>query len=182
MSEISIIVSGFGGQGVLSAGKIIAMSGMLEGKEVSWLPSYGPEMRGGTANCSVIISDDAIGSPLLNECDVLIALNKPSMEKFSKVVKPGGSIIFDSSLASRSLSRTDIKEISVPASAIASEMGNMTYAGIILLGVLSYSKKCFKKESFEKALYKILPENKHKLIPEEIKAFERAEKYTKKRK
>lgn len=134
MAEFSLIIAGFGGQGVLSAGKLVATAGLIEGKEVSWLPSYGPEMRGGTANCSVVISDELIGSPLISNCDALIALNKPSLEKFESAVKPNGIIIVDSALVHIAPKRKDITFIAIPASEIASEMGNMTFAGIILLG------------------------------------------------
>lgn len=177
MSEFSIIVSGFGGQGVLSAGRLIATAGLNEGKEVSWLPSYGPEMRGGTANCNVIISSNPIGSPLLNECNVLIALNKPSIEKFEKYITTGGTLIYDSTLVKDTPSRKDIKIIGIPASDIASELGNMTYAGIILLGVLSHKLKAFSKTSFENALYEVLPEKKHYLIPQELEVFDKANEY-----
>jgi len=177
MPEYSIIVSGFGGQGVLSAGRLIATAGMFEEKEVSWLPSYGPEMRGGTANCAVIISDSPIGSPLLNDCDVLIALNKPSVEKFEKIIKPGGTIIYDSALVNSVPERKDIKIIPVPASKVAADLGNMTYAGILLLGALSYKLSCFTRESFEKALYEVLPESKHKMIAEELKVFDKSKEY-----
>ena len=177
MTEFSIIVSGFGGQGVLSAGRLIATAGLIENKEVSWLPSYGPEMRGGTANCNVIISDAPIGSPLLNECDVLIALNKPSVDKFEKIIKTGGTIIYDSSLVKNRPERKDINIIPIPASGVASDMGNMTYAGILLLGALSYRLSCFSRESFEKALYEVLPESKHKMIPEELDMFDKSQEY-----
>lgn len=177
MSEYSIIVSGFGGQGVLSAGRLIATAGLIEEREVSWLPSYGPEMRGGTANCSVIISDAPIGSPLLNDCDVLIALNKPSVDKFEKIIKPGGTIIYDSALVNKPPERKDINVIPVPASQIASDMGNMTYAGILLLGVLSNKLFCFSRDSFEKALYEVLPESKHRMITEELEIFDKSKEY-----
>jgi 2-oxoglutarate ferredoxin oxidoreductase subunit gamma len=173
MEEFSIIVSGFGGQGVLSAGRLIATAALIEGKEVSWLPSYGPEMRGGTANCSVIISDELIGSPLINECDVLIALNQPSLEKFESAVKPDGTIILDSSLIELRPKRTDIKVIEIAASQIASDMNNMTFAGIVLLGALSYNQKCFTRESFELALKDVLPSKKHYMIPQEMEAFDK---------
>lgn len=172
MSEFSIIISGFGGQGVLSAGKIIALAAMYEGKEVSWLPSYGPEMRGGTANCSVVISDEIIGSPLLNSCDVLIALNKPSLEKFESYVNEGGTIILDSSLIDIRPKRTDISVIAIPASNEASDRGNMAFAGVMLLGALYGKHKCYTREDFEKALKETLPEKKHHLIPEELEVFD----------
>ena len=173
MSEFSIIISGFGGQGVLSAGKMAALAAMYEGREVSWLPSYGPEMRGGTANCSVVISDENIGSPLLNACDVLIALNRPSLEKFEKVVKPGGTVILDSSLVDIRPGRNDVKTIAVPASEIASEKGNMAFAGVMLLGCLAGNHECYNRENFVKALKETLPPKKHDLIPMEMEFFDK---------
>lgn len=177
MSEFSIIISGFGGQGVLSAGRMAALAAMYEGREVSWLPSYGPEMRGGTANCSVVISDEKIGSPLLNSCDVLIALNRPSLEKFEKIVKPGGTVILDSSLVEIRPSRKDVRTIAVPASESASEKGNMAFAGVMLLGCLAGNLGCYKRDDFEKALKETLPPKKHDLIPMEMEFFDRGFTY-----
>lgn len=173
MAEFSLIISGFGGQGVLSAGRLVATAGLIENKEVSWLPSYGPEMRGGTANCSVIISDEPIGSPLVNYCNALIALNLPSLEKFESFVKPNGIIFVDSSLVHAKAKREDITFIAIPASEIASDMGNMTFAGIILLGALSYKSGIFKRDSFEEALKEVLPAKHHHLIPQEMEAFDK---------
>lgn len=173
MAEFSLIISGFGGQGVLSAGKLVATAGLIEDKEVSWLPSYGPEMRGGTANCSVVISDELIGSPLISNCDALIALNKPSLEKFESSVKPNGIIIVDSTLVHVAPKRKDINFISIPASEIASDMGNMTFAGIILLGALSCVSGSFSRNSFEEALKDVLPKKHHHLIPQEMEAFDK---------
>ncbi|NSW90537.1 MAG: 2-oxoacid:acceptor oxidoreductase family protein [Firmicutes bacterium] len=167
-----IIIAGFGGQGILSAGRILAYAGMLEGRNVSWLPSYGPEMRGGTANCHVIISDEPVGSPILNSATSLIVMNSPSLEKFEKVVVPGGIVIVDSSLVSKKPERTDLEAYQVPATMIASEMGNLTYANIILLGKLIAKTNIVSKENFVEALKYILPEKKHYMIPEEIKALE----------
>jgi 2-oxoglutarate ferredoxin oxidoreductase subunit gamma len=171
--DFSIILAGFGGQGILSAGRIVATAALLEGREVSWFPSYGPEMRGGTANCHVVISDQPIGSPIINEADVLIALNQPSLDKFIRQVKPGGLLISDCSLAPDAPTRPDIRMVPVPASGLASEMGNMTFAAIILLGCLMEQTSCFGSESFEKALRDTLPARHHRLIPAEMEAFER---------
>ncbi len=172
MRPLEVVVSGFGGQGVLSAGRLVAAAGLLEGREVSWLPSYGPEMRGGTANCHVIVSDEPIGSPVLNECDALIALNAPSLEKFESMVRPGGTILIDRTLVPEAPARSDVRLIAIEASAKASEMGNMTYAGVILLGALAQATGGFRRDSFEKALAEILPASKHALIPEEMEAFD----------
>ncbi|TYQ15452.1 UNVERIFIED_CONTAM: 2-oxoglutarate ferredoxin oxidoreductase subunit gamma [Acetivibrio alkalicellulosi] len=167
-----VIISGFGGQGVLSAGRILAYCGMLENRSVSCLPSYGPEMRGGTANCHVIVSDKAIGSPVLNNATSLIVMNNPSLEKFEKVVETGGLIIMDSSLVNNIPNRDDISLYSIPATKTAFDMGNITFANIILLGKLISATGIVLKENFEKALYKILPEKKHNLIPQEMEALE----------
>ena len=173
MIDFSIIVAGFGGQGILSAGRIVATAALLEGREVSWFPSYGPEMRGGTANCHVVISDQPIGSPIINEADVLIALNQPSLDKYIRQVKPDGLLISDCSLAPDAPARPGIRIIPVPASGLASEMGNMTFAAIILLGCLMEQTSCFTSQSFEKALRETLPARHHHLIPAEMEAFER---------
>lgn len=172
MVHQEIILAGFGGQGILSAGRLLAYAGMLEGKNVSWLPSYGPEMRGGTANCHVIISEDTIGSPILNSATALIVMNGPSMEKFEKMVVPGGIIISDSSLVDRKTQRTDILFSELPATQTASDMGNTTFANIILLGRLMAMTGIVSRDYFEEALRKVLPTKKHHLIPEEMKALD----------
>ena len=173
MIDFSIILAGFGGQGILSAGKMAAEAALIEGHEVSWFPSYGPEMRGGTANCSVVISDDIIGSPVINDADVLIALNQPSLEKFEEQLKPGGIIIIDSSLIKVVPKRTDIRFIPIASSEIANELGNMAYATIVLLGCLSAATGCFKRESFEDALREVLPERRYYMIPSNLEAFDK---------
>lgn len=167
-----IILAGFGGQGVMSAGKLLAYSGMVEGKKVSWFPSYGPEMRGGTANCHVIVSDNEINSPLINCTDVLIAMNKPSLDKFEDKVKPGGLIIIDESLVESDFNRDDIEYIKIPATKLASEMKNLKFANVILLGSLISKVELFTRSSFEKSLNDVLPVKKHHLIPDEMEAFD----------
>ena len=123
MTELNILLAGFGGQGILFTGKVIAYAGLMEDMEVSWLPSYGPEMRGGTANCSVCLSDNKIGSPLVTNPDVLVAMNLPSLEKFENDVVPGGLIIIDSSIIDKKVEREDVKVIYIPASEIAEKAG-----------------------------------------------------------
>jgi 2-oxoglutarate ferredoxin oxidoreductase subunit gamma len=167
----SIIIAGFGGQGILSMGRILASAGMMEGKTVSWLPSYGPEMRGGTANCNVIISDEEIGSPILNTCDVLIAMNGPSLDKFEKFVEPNGIIIADESLVHRKPKRSDVCFFTIPAVKLANEMGGSFFAGIIILGKLIKECEIVSVDSFEKGLRYALPESKHYMIPDEMKAL-----------
>ena len=172
MVHQEIIIAGFGGQGILSAGRILAYAGMLENKNVSWLPSYGPEMRGGTANCSIIISDDLVGSPILNSATSLIVMNGPSLDKFESYVVDGGVIISDSSLIDSKPKKTDLDTYEIPATRMASDMGNKTFAIIILLGKLIAKTGIVSKESFEEALKKVLPKKHHHLIPEEMKALE----------
>ena len=128
------LIAGFGGQGLLFAGKFMVNKGMLEGKEVTWLPSYGPEMRGGTANCSVIISDEPVGSPIVDHPDVLMVMNRPSLDKYESAVQPGGMIFVDSTLIDRRVERTDVTTFYVPATAMASESGITTLANMILTG------------------------------------------------
>ncbi|MCR4434533.1 MAG: 2-oxoacid:acceptor oxidoreductase family protein [Clostridiales bacterium] len=177
MTHQEIIIAGFGGQGILSAGRILAYAGMLEGKNVSWLPSYGPEMRGGTANCHVIISDEPVGSPILNSATALIVMNGPSLEKFESFVVPGGLILTDSSLVTKSPARKDIDVCEIPATKMASDMGNLTYANIILIGKLIAKTGVTTIQNFTEALKKVLPEKKHYLIPEEIQALEAGMNY-----
>ena len=130
------IFAGFGGQGMLLIGKFVAMANMLEGKHVSWLPSYGPEMRGGTANCSVIVSDDPIGSPIVHQADAIVAMNLPSLLKFESEVKPGGVLVVNSSLIDRKVERDDIKVVYCDANRIAEEVRNPKGANVAILGAL----------------------------------------------
>jgi 2-oxoglutarate ferredoxin oxidoreductase subunit gamma len=129
-----VIVAGFGGQGVLLIGKMLAYAGMADGKEVSWLPSYGPEMRGGTCNCTVVISDKPVGSPVVERPRAAMVLNLPSLDKFEATVKPGGLLLINSSLINRGSSRTDLHVILVPANEIANELGNPRGANMVALG------------------------------------------------
>ncbi len=132
----SILFAGFGGQGVLFSGKFLAYKGLIEGKQVSWLPSYGPEMRGGTASCSVIISEDPIGSPIVSEPDILVAMNLPSLDKYEKTVKAGGKIILDSSLISRKVERDDVEVVYIPATQMANDNNIPKLANMIIAGNL----------------------------------------------
>ncbi|MBQ5890848.1 MAG: 2-oxoacid:acceptor oxidoreductase family protein, partial [Clostridia bacterium] len=134
MSTTQYLFAGFGGQGILFSGKLLAYKGLTDGKNVSWLPSYGPEMRGGTASCSVIISDDAVGSPIVSKPDVLIAMNLPSLDKYEDTVVSGGMIFVDSSLIERKVKRDDVKVFYIPATKLASDNGIAKLANIILMG------------------------------------------------
>ena len=134
--EKTFIFAGFGGQGMLLIGKFVAMACMLDGKHVSWLPSYGPEMRGGTANCSVIVSDDPVASPLVDMADCIVAMNRPSLDKFESKVKPGGVLIINSSIIDRKAERDDIQVVYCDATRIAEEIGNPKGANVAILGAL----------------------------------------------
>ena len=135
-----ILIAGFGGQGILFAGKFLANMGMLEGRYLSWLPSYGPEMRGGTANCSVVLSDAPIGSPIVNRPDILVAMNLPSLAKYEDSVVPGGTIFVDSTLIDRKVKRTDVRVFYVPATGTANEQGIAKLANMIIVGKMM--KEC----------------------------------------
>lgn len=165
------ILAGFGGQGILFAGKMLAYFGLMDGREVSWLPSYGPEMRGGTANCSVCISDEPIGSPLVLEPDVLIAMNGPSYDKFIGAVKPGGIAIIDSTLIAATSDRTDIRCFYVPSTALAVENDLHGMANIILIGKLVKETGIASDEVVRKALEKVIPPRKANLIDANMKAI-----------
>lgn len=160
-----IIIAGFGGQGVLSMGKILAYSGLMEGKEVSWMPSYGPEQRGGTANVTVILSDDRVSSPVLNSFDIAVILNQPSMDKFESKVKPGGILIFDGYGIHKLPTRTDIHVYRIDAMDIAAGMADAKAFNMIILGGLLKICPMVKLENVLLGLKKSLPERHHKLIP-----------------
>ncbi len=129
-----ILIAGFGGQGILFAGKFLANKGLLEGRQLSWLPSYGPEMRGGTANCSVVLSDEPVGSPIVNKPDVLIVMNLPSLDKYEDAVVPGGTIFVDSTLIGRKVQRSDVRAFYLPATQLAQQNGIATLANMIMVG------------------------------------------------
>lgn len=160
-----VIIAGFGGQGVMSMGQLIAYSGMLENKEVSWLPSYGPEQRGGTANVSVIVSDDLVGSPVISHPSVAIVLNKPSFDKFEPMVSPGGVLIVNTSLIDKKSKRSDIRVIEVAASEIANELGEPKVANTVILGAFIEVTKAVSPDSVIESLKKVLSERRQHLIP-----------------
>lgn len=168
-----IIVAGFGGQGVMSMGQLLAYAGLVEGKHVSWIPSYGPEMRGGTANCSVTISDQEVSSPIITEPDTLIALNRPSLEKFEQHIKANGRLLINSSLIDAEPRRQDLQIVKIPASALAAEkLGNTQVSNLIILGALLELTQIVSIESVIGALKKVLPEYRHHLIPLNRQALE----------
>ena len=170
--DFNMVLAGFGGQGILFAGKVIAYGGLNDGKEISWLPSYGPEMRGGTANCSVCISDKTIGSPLVVTPDVLIALNLPSFEKFIDTVKPGGTVIIDSFLINKKVEREDVNVFYVPATKLAEENGIKGLANIILVGKLFKETGFCTEEALYKAIEKCVPARKANMLEFNKKALE----------
>ena len=167
-----IIISGFGGQGVLSMGKILAYSGLMEDKEITWMPAYGPEQRGGTANVTVIISDERISSLILSKYDVAIVLNQPSLDKFEPKVKPGGILIYDGYGVMNPPTRKDITVYRVNAMDKAAEMKNAKVFNMIVLGGLLKVCPVVSTDGLKKALYKSLPERHHNLIPLNMQAVE----------
>lgn len=150
--ETRILIAGFGGQGVLTAGQLLCYAGMNEGLHVCWMPSYGPEMRGGTANCSVVISSEQIGSPVVDPADVVVVMNRPSLEKFESLVKPGGMLFINSSLIEQETKRADINIYKVPATDVATELGNVRTANIVMLGALLQKLPIVKPDSVIDAL------------------------------
>lgn len=173
----NMIFAGFGGQGVLFSGKIAAYAGLLDGHEVSWLPSYGPEMRGGTANCSVCIAEKPIGSPLVLKPNVLVVLNNPSFDKFIDTVVPGGLVFVDSTLVNRETARTDISVFRIPATQISNERGLEGIANIIVLGKLLGEVPFTSVETIKKALEKNVPARKAHLLEHNIRAIETGMNY-----
>lgn len=170
-----IIIAGFGGQGVLSMGMTLAYAGMVENKEISWMPSYGPEMRGGTANCITIISDNKISSPIISLFDAAILLNQPSMDKFAARIKPGGLLLYESSAIFKPSTRTDIEIIGIPATEEALKMNNPKVMNMIILGAYLKLKPVVKNESIVEALKKVLPEKYHHLLVINKQALEKGE-------
>lgn len=170
--ENKVICAGFGGQGVMSMGQLLAYAGMIEDKHVSWLPSYGPEMRGGTANCGVTVSDEEIGSPIItNDADIAIVMNLPSLIKFEKDVKPGGKIFVNSSLIEKKVERTDIEVYYIDANKIAADIGNIKAANLVMLGAVLKSTPIVDIESILEAFKKVFGPSKEKFIPQNREAL-----------
>lgn len=170
--KAEIIIAGFGGQGVLSMGKILAYSGLMENKEVTWMPAYGPEQRGGTANVTVIVSEERISSPILSQYDVAIVLNQPSLDKFESKVKPGGILIYDGFGIINPPTRKDINVYRIDAMDKAAELKNSKVFNMIVLGGLLKVCPIVSTDGLNKALYKTLPERHHGLIPLNMEAVE----------
>ena len=171
MEEMRIVFAGFGGQGLLFAGKVVAYAGLIDDHEVSWLPSYGPEMRGGTANCSVTLSDEPIGSPLISNPNVLIAMNNPSLIKFEGDVTPGGKIFIDTSLINRVAERDDCEVYALEATNMAEEEGLKGLANIVLVGKMLKETGFCSYETIEAAIRKTVPPRKAALIDKNLQAL-----------
>lgn len=172
-----LLIAGFGGQGVLFAGKFLAYKGLQEGKQLSWLPSYGPEMRGGTANCSVILSDDPIGSPIISNPDVLIAMNLPSLDKYEDTVVPGGMIFVDSTLIERKVKRTDVKVFYIPCTSLAQQIGAPTLANMIMVGKFIKESGAVLYENLDAALKKVVSARHADLFDINLKAINTGYQY-----
>ena len=177
MKSGNIILAGFGGQGILFAGKVLAYSGLKAGREVSWLPSYGPEMRGGTANCHVVVSDSPVGSPIIPNPDILIAMNRPSLDKFEEKVTTGGYIVQDSSLVDREPERDDITVIDIPATQLALEAGLESLANMVMVGKVIQATGLYTLEAIQKGLEKSVPASKAALLEKNIQAIKLGYEY-----
>lgn len=171
--NLQMIFAGFGGQGVLLMGQLIAYAGMIMGKEVSWMPSYGPEMRGGSANCSVVVSDEPVGSPKVEDADVVVAMNRPSLAVFEKSVVPGGLLVYNSSLIEEKPTRTDVRVVAVPVNDIATELGSSKVGNMVMLGAVAKLTGAFSAEELVDALrHKFGPSKEH-MMPKNREAIDR---------
>ena len=171
MATTQFLFAGFGGQGILFSGKFLAYKGLKEDKQVSWLPSYGPEMRGGTASCSVIISDTPVGSPIVSKPDVLVAMNLPSLDKYEDAVVPGGTIFVDSTLIERKVKRSDVKVHYIPATGLANENDMPTLANMIIVGKVMAEKGEFNQEGINAALAKVISARHADMLDLNLKAL-----------
>jgi len=169
----SVIMSGFGGQGILLMGQLLCYAGMHEGKNVTWMPSYGPEMRGGTANCTVMLSPERVGSPVTRHPSSLIAMNKPSLDKFESVLQPGGFLVINSSLVERDSQRSDCRIIKVPANKIAEEVGTLQVTNMAALGAYVGGREVVSLESVIVALRRMIPEHRQELLAVNEEALRR---------
>lgn len=175
--QTEIIIAGFGGQGVLFAGQVLAYAALDEGREVTWIPSYGPEMRGGTANCTVIISDEEIGSPLVRNPKAAIVLNLPSLEKYEPLVTPGGVLVANASLINRGPERSDITTVFIPANEIAESLGDKRLTNMVALGALLSQLPILSIPIIEKTLANHLPERHRRLLPVNYQALQQGAEY-----
>ena len=178
MKTTQILIAGFGGQGILFAGKFLAFKGLMEDLQVSWLPSYGPEMRGGTANCNVILSESSVGSPIITEPDVLIAMNLPSLLKYVDTVAPGGQIYVDSALIGEKVTRTDVQVFYIPATQMAKDQGVSTLANMIMMGHVLQNHPELSFDGTEAAVSKLVPPSKAALVELNMKALLLGKEYS----
>jgi 2-oxoglutarate ferredoxin oxidoreductase subunit gamma len=176
-----IVLAGFGGQGILLMGQLLAYAGMIENRHVSWIPSYGPEMRGGTANCSVIIADEPVGSPIVTEPNLVVAMNLPSLDKFELALQSGGILIINSSLIQKEATRSDISVYKVPANELAQELGNLKVANMIVLGAIVAASEAVKDESALQAFAKLFAK-KPQLVEINKLALQKGAEYIKNQK
>lgn len=175
--EQRILIAGFGGQGILFFGKLLAYSGMLEGKEVTWFPSYGAEVRGGTANCTVIVSDEMIGSPIVRNPEILVIMNEASLNRFQPRLQKGGILLFDSSLIKGPQLRSDIHVVEIPASEIAASIGNTKYANMVMFSALIAETGIMKEESAINALEDMTPQRRRKALDANKEAIKKGRIY-----
>ena len=178
--QSEIFLAGFGGQGVMFAGQVLSYAAMDSGKEVTWIPSYGPEMRGGTANCTIVIADEEIGSPLVQNPPAVIVMNLPSLDKYEPVVKPGGVLVVNSSMVDREVVRRDITRVSLPCNEIAEEAGDRRMANIVATGAMLALMPVLSLEEIETTLKNHMPGRHKHLLPKNIEALRRGAEYAKK--
>jgi 2-oxoglutarate ferredoxin oxidoreductase subunit gamma len=175
--QTEVFLAGFGGQGVMFAGQVLSYAAMDAGKQVTWIPSYGPEMRGGTANCTVVIADEEIGSPMVLNPPAVIVMNLPSLDKYEPIVKPGGVLVVNSSMVDRDVTRKDITWVSLPCNEIAEEAGDRRMANIVATGALLALMPVLKLEDIESALKKHMPGRHQHLLPKNVDALKRGAAY-----
>ena len=178
--QTEVFLAGFGGQGVMFAGQVLSYAAMDIGKEVTWIPSYGPEMRGGTANCTVVIADEEIGSPLVQNPPAVIIMNLPSLDKYEPIVKPGGVLVVNSSMVDRDVSRSDITWVSIPCNEIAEEAGDRRMANVVATGALLALLPVLTLEDIESALTAHMPGRHKDLLTKNVEALKRGAEYAKK--
>ena len=175
--QTEIVISGFGGQGVLFAGQLLSYAAMDRGKNVTWIPSYGPEMRGGTANCTVVVSDEEIGSPLARNPEAVVVMNLPSLDKYEPLVKPGGVLVINQSMVDRKAKRNDIRMVYIKGNDIAEELGNKRLTNMVMIGGLLANHPFLTLEDMEQALKEHLPAKHQKLLEVNYQALRRGAEY-----
>jgi 2-oxoglutarate ferredoxin oxidoreductase subunit gamma len=175
--QTEIILSGFGGQGIMFAGQVLTYAAMDAGREVTWIPSYGPEMRGGTANCTVVIADEEIGSPVVKNPDVALVMNLPSLDKYEPMIKPGGTLIINQSMVDRKAKRKDISVFTIPCNDIAEKLGNARLANMVAVGALLKGIKSLALSDVETALHNHMPGRHKDLLSKNLEALKKGAEY-----